>query len=243
MNPAKSPSPASKAEFSAGISPSEVTEKYRETEPPTAAEAAASGKQTCKVPGCGAEVRDLERHMAYACGVKKDQAHLLYSLKQTKAASPSPEATADSEDPPLEEAFGEWEGRFLVGIIVEVVKARYGDKVVIPESPEDPRGKPGEAWMEKAGEVHQSVLNRYVGPRLRQHRELAFLAGVWFQFYMVNQAAFNAEKTPPPGSEYLADRHEETREEHAGRKADDEGEAAPRRRPPQRPEERPYLPG
>lgn len=126
----------------------------------------AGGFEEC--PVCGQkDIRSLRHHVNYRAAAG-DEAHIQLKEQRKRLLSPAP---------PAGPYFADGSGAALVGIILSFILQKR-PALVIPEG-----------WVESAGEAHQTVLEKHIGPLLKEKSDLAYLGMVWAQLLTVNMAA------------------------------------------------------
>lgn len=134
------------------------------------AERSAAGEGV-ECPVCGQkDIKSLRHHVNYRAAAG-DVAHSEYKASQQKGWSA---AAGVAEQGPY---FAEGSGAALVGILLSFILQRRPELVI-------PVG-----WKEAAADAHQIVLEKHVGPRLKEKSDLAYLGMVWAQLITVNMAA------------------------------------------------------
>ena len=199
------------ASWSPGDTPDDVISKARSEDSPPAAPAApppppapapAAVKSTpakaeakeCPVDGCSSRVIHLERHI-YDRANAGDKAHLDYrkskGLKSPVSAQGDGSALRPEVLPPAQGVFDVETGRFTVLLVLGLLGQKMGEKgrnLKVPNSGSLDFGTPGSAWIQKAAEAHQKVMEKYLGSTVSKHGELIQLVSVWGSLFMVNGA-------------------------------------------------------
>ncbi len=155
---------------------SEIRERLQgEKEEAAATEPDKIEGELCPILSCGRVVKSLRHHINYMAG-KGERAHLEY--KETRGTEA---AAAETEH------FSPGAGDALVYVLLSAIVQKRPD-LIVPEG-----------WTQRAGEVHQKVLERYVGPWLGEKSDLVYLGLVWGELLTVNLAAAapGAEPTFP----------------------------------------------
>ena len=183
-----------KLSWSPSDTPADVVSKAAQVEPVEKVESVGDGAPlvthqdktaVCPVPGCSAQVSKVERHI-YDRARAGDDAHILWRVDHPKktgrpvgSGAPVEAVVPGLAEPVFDVETGRLSVLIILGLLIKKVPT-----VTVPSSPGDL--SPGSVWVDRAAKVHQKLLEKYLGERVRENGELIQLMAVWVQLAIVN---------------------------------------------------------